>query len=188
MPKNLHDLCTTSCFLCLPSPVTQRSHLLGSCTIVASPKIRGGTKCSILGEQHYFVWDTASQRTKWLCSKNFGGSWPLGPPWLRLWAAVKVVAFVCRYFSACSASISVNVSSQERVHPAAPQERCATCRRPLCPEHAHLHNQCDACCRCRRLPVGGPCQDTCLRCQRPLCPSCAPLTHVCVVPLREELL
>jgi len=79
MPKNLHDLCTTSCFLCLPSPVTQRSHLLGSCTIVASPKIRGGTKCSILGEQHYFVWDTASQRTKWLCSKNFGGSWPPRP-------------------------------------------------------------------------------------------------------------
>jgi len=24
----------------------------------------GGSKCLILGEQHYFVWDTASQSTK----------------------------------------------------------------------------------------------------------------------------
>jgi len=33
---------------------------------VASPKLGGfgGPKCLILGEQQYFVWDTASQSTK----------------------------------------------------------------------------------------------------------------------------
>jgi len=30
----------------------------------SQPKIGGGAKCLILGEQQYFVWDTASQSTK----------------------------------------------------------------------------------------------------------------------------
>jgi len=54
---------------------------------VASPKIGGGAKCLILGEEHYFVWKNASQSTKWLYfPKIWGGAWPLSlPPWLRLW-------------------------------------------------------------------------------------------------------
>jgi len=40
----------------------------------------GGPKCLILGEQQYFVWDTASQSTKLLYVLNIWGVWPLGPP------------------------------------------------------------------------------------------------------------
>ena len=43
---------------------------------VASPK------CLILREQQYFVWDTASQSTKWLDMLKIWGDMA---PWLRLW-------------------------------------------------------------------------------------------------------
>jgi len=45
----------------------------------------GGPKCLILGEQQYFVWDTASQSTKLLYVLNIWGVWPPRSPWLRLW-------------------------------------------------------------------------------------------------------
>ena len=39
----------------------------------------GRPKRLILGEQQYFVWDAASQSTKWLdMLKIWGGPWPLG--------------------------------------------------------------------------------------------------------------
>jgi len=44
----------------------------------------GGAKCLILGEKHYFLWDTASQSTKWLDILKCLGTWPPAPPWLRL--------------------------------------------------------------------------------------------------------
>jgi len=41
----------------------------------------GGAKCLIIGEKHYFVWDTASQSTKWLyVPKSWGGHGPFGLP------------------------------------------------------------------------------------------------------------
>jgi len=48
-------------------------------------KIWGRLKCRILGEQQYFVWDTAFQSAKWLDILKIVGTWTLGPPWLRLW-------------------------------------------------------------------------------------------------------
>ena len=51
-------------------------------------KLGRGANCLILGKKHYFVCDSTSQSTKWLYSmfKKFGGTWPLWPPWLRLYA------------------------------------------------------------------------------------------------------
>ena len=54
---------------------------------VASPKFFGGPKCLILDEQQYFVWDTASQSTKWLHMLTIWEAWALGPPSLHLWFA-----------------------------------------------------------------------------------------------------
>ena len=39
-------------------------------------KFWGGTKCLVLGEQQYFLWDTASQSAKWLLVQKFRGAWP----------------------------------------------------------------------------------------------------------------
>jgi len=50
---------------------------------VASRKVGGGPKCLILGEKHYFVWDTASKTTKWLYVPKIFGVWPPWSPWLR---------------------------------------------------------------------------------------------------------
>ena len=41
----------------------------------SQPKIGGGAKCLILGEQQYFVWDTASQSTKWLNTLKIVGGY-----------------------------------------------------------------------------------------------------------------
>ena len=43
-------------------------------------KILERAKHLILGEQHYFVWDAASQSTKWLDMAKIGGAWPLATP------------------------------------------------------------------------------------------------------------
>ena len=48
--------------------------------------IWGWPQCFILSEQHYFVWDTASQSTKWLYMlKILGGHGPLSPLSTPLW-------------------------------------------------------------------------------------------------------
>jgi len=44
-----------------------------------------GVRCLILGEQQYFVWNAASQSTKWLDSKTLG-EWPLATPMVTLWS------------------------------------------------------------------------------------------------------
>jgi len=48
------------------------------------PKILSGSKCLILGEQQYFVSDTASKYKMIRYSKIFGRAMAPCPPWLRL--------------------------------------------------------------------------------------------------------
>jgi len=49
-------------------------------------KILGEPKFLILGQQQYFLWDAASQSTKWLHIQKIWGAWFRWPPWLRLWS------------------------------------------------------------------------------------------------------
>ena len=53
---------------------------------VASPKFWEGPNILNLNEQHYFVLDTASQSSKRqdMLELEIWGTWPLGPPALRL--------------------------------------------------------------------------------------------------------
>jgi len=49
-------------------------------SVIASPKIWRCAKWLILGEKHYFVWENASQSTKWLHVLNVWGHGPFGSP------------------------------------------------------------------------------------------------------------
>ena len=53
----------------------------------SQPKILGRAHYLILGEWLPFIWNTASQSTKWL----FGRTWPPEPPWLRQCPAAKPI-------------------------------------------------------------------------------------------------
>jgi len=48
--------------------------------IFGDPKIWVEEEFLILGKQQYFVWDTASQSTKWRDILKIGGAWPLATP------------------------------------------------------------------------------------------------------------
>jgi len=51
----------------------------------SQPKNFGEPKCLILGEKRYFLWKKRFSKHKMtICSKNFGVSWPVLPPCLRL--------------------------------------------------------------------------------------------------------